>query len=99
MILAYIEDFAREFNDRAPLTSSVSRAYNLYRRSGLTREAFIDRLYAARATTKERSATIRSRAGEDGFGLPVKAKMAFFFACLEDGLGLPDEPDTHPPPE
>ena len=98
VILAYIEDFAREFNDRAPLTSSVSRAYNLYRRSGLTREVFIDRLYAARATTKERSATIRSRAGEDGFGLPVKAKMAFFFACLEDGLGLPHEPDAHPPP-
>jgi hypothetical protein len=91
MLLTFVQDFSREFNDRAPLKTSVTRAYNLLRASGLAREAFIDLLYQARALTKERSASIRSRAGDDNHGLPVKAKMAYFFAVLEDLLGLKEE--------
>jgi len=88
VLQSYVSDFAREFNDQAPLRASTMRAYNLLRRTGLPREQFIEHLYAARSVTKERTGSIRSRAGEDAFGVPVKAKMAFFFAVLEDLLGL-----------
>ena len=98
MIQAYIVDFAREFNDQAPLKASTMRAYNLYRRAGVGRQAFVDQLYAARAIVKERSAGIRARAGEDAAGRPVKAKMAFFFAVLEDLLGLRPDETTPPAP-
>ena len=90
VLLAFVQDFSREFNDRAPLGSSVTRAHNLLRASGLPRETFLDRLYQARAITKERSANVRSRAGTDAVGLPTKNKMAYFFAVLEDLLGLRD---------
>jgi len=90
VLQAYVGDFAREFNDQAPLRASTMRAYNLIRRTGLPEDQFIGYLYAARAVTKERTGSIRSQAGEDAFGVPVKAKMAFFFAVLEDLLGLRD---------
>jgi hypothetical protein len=85
---SYMSDFAREFNDQAPLRASTMRAYNLLKRTGLPQEQFIGYLYAARAVTKEHTASIRNRAGEDAFGGPVKAKMAFFFAVLEDLIGV-----------
>ena len=88
VIQASIAEFRRELNDRAPLRSSTSRAYNLFKRSGLSREAFLDRMYQSRALTNERAASGRRVAGTDGMGLPVKARMAFFFAVLEDQLGL-----------
>lgn len=86
-ILAFIQDFARELRDQAPLQSSVTRALNLYRESGLTRAAFIDTLYQARAITQERSASITSQTTDEG-SFPRKRKMAYFFAILEDRLGL-----------
>ena len=93
VLLAFVQDFSREFNDQAPLAASVTRAHNLLRASGLTREAFLDRLYQARAVTKERSASVRAQAGTDGAGLPTKNKMAYFFAVLEDLLGLAGDRD------
>jgi len=70
----YLADFAREFGDQAPLTSSVTRAYNLLLQSGLSIDAFIAKLYEARAVTKERSSTIK------------KGKMSYFFSVLADRL-------------
>jgi hypothetical protein len=87
LLLEYISDFAREFHDQAPLTSSTTRAYNLFRQSGVSMETFIDYLYSARMTTTERTATIRKYT-ERG----VKTKMAYFFAVLEDRLGLRQKP-------
>lgn len=82
VLLNYIADFAREFADQAPLASSVSRAQNLYRQSGLSLDDFIARLYAARAITKERSGAVRGAADDHG----RKQKMAYFFSCLERQL-------------
>ena len=87
-LVDYVADFAREFNDRASLTASTSRALTLYRRSGLGLEAFVDALYEARTVTKERSAAIRAAPAGDG-AMPAKPKMAYFFAVLEDLLGRP----------
>jgi len=93
VLLAYITDFARELNDRASLKTSTTRAVHLLQRSGLPREAFIQRLYEARALTKERSASIRATTRDPNVPVPVKAKMAYFFACLERLLGFrEDEP-------
>jgi len=89
-IMAYIQDFAREMGDTAPLKSSVTRAYNLYKASGKPIGTFIDALYQARAKTKERSAAIRST-GDRTQPYAPKAKMAYYFAVLEDQLGLRDD--------
>jgi hypothetical protein len=78
----YISDFAGEFADRAPLTSSISRAQNLYQRSGLTLDQFVEILYAARSITKERSGGVHTVPDESG----RKARMAYFFSVVDDLL-------------
>jgi hypothetical protein len=87
VIQAYVESFAKELADRASIASSTGRALNLFRRSGLSLEAFIRRMYKARSTTKERSADLL-RSIPSRKVTPAKRKMAYFFACLEDNLGL-----------
>ena len=86
-LLLFVQDLARELNDGASLRSSTSRLANLYRKSGLPMEDFIEHLYAARSVTQERSAAIRMPAGE-GAATWRKNKMGYFFAVLEDQLGL-----------
>jgi Bacteriophage replication protein O len=78
----YITDFSHEFADRAPLASSISRAQNLYQRSGLSLDQFVDILYAARSITKERSASVREVPDESG----RKSRMHYYFAIVEDLL-------------
>ena len=95
VILDYMADLSRELGDGAPLKSSTTRAYNLYRQSGLPIETFIEGLYRARATVKERSASIRGSA-DAGTAPGRTLKIAYFFAVLEDLLGLREEP-TEPP--
>jgi membrane-bound lytic murein transglycosylase B len=80
VILAYIADFGREFGDRAPLKASTTRSYNLYRRSGMTREQFIAKLFEARSVTRDRSRS--TGYGEAGASGPVRTRMAFYFAVL-----------------
>jgi hypothetical protein len=80
----YVDDLARELGDRAPLRSSGSRLLNIYRRSGLDLGAFVEQVQRARRTTKERLPGIR---GERRPGRP-KAAMSYFFAVLEDNLGI-----------
>lgn len=93
VIQAYIADFARELNDRAPLKTSTTRAYNLYKRSGLGQDAFVAQLYAARAIVKEQAGAIRSRGADNAAGFPVAHRAAYYFAVLEDLLGLRPESD------
>jgi hypothetical protein len=92
-ITAYLQDFAREMNDQAPLSASVSRALNAFRHANLARERWGDVLYQARSITQERSATITKRADDPGKVFAAKNKMAYFFAVFDDLLGLrPEEP-------
>lgn len=76
-LFPYIDDFAREFRDQAPRTSTLTRVVKLYRRSGLDQDAFVDLLYRARQTTKERTGNVR--AGEGG----QKNLIGYFLAVLE----------------
>lgn len=97
-ILAYVQDFAREFNDQAPLRSSVSRAYNLFKQSGTSLDVFIQAMYQARAVTKERSASIRSKGNAAAGSISAKNKTAYWFSVLEDVLGLKEPQDKPGPP-
>ncbi len=92
VITDYISDLSRELNDEASLPSSVSRAMNLYRRADGDLDGFIDALLGARAATKQHSASIRKQSDANGnLTGPTKNRMAYFFAVLEDVLGLGEQ--------
>ena len=76
-ITATIGIFAPEFGDRAPVKSSVTRTYNLYKQSNLPISTFIAELYGVRSLVKD---IARSRA--------IMNRMSYFFGLLEDRLGL-----------
>ena len=99
VLLAYIGDYAREFNDQAKLKASTTRAFNLYRQAGVALDAFIARLGEARAITQEQTAAIRTRVDNGTTAFPRKNKMAYFFAVLEDLLGMREECEDDPKEE
>jgi hypothetical protein len=94
-IAAYLTDFARELNDQAPLASSVTRALRAFQQAKAPRERWGDYLYQARSITQEHSAQIKTKAQGSGFG--PKPKMAYYFAVLEDLLGLKPDAIARPP--
>lgn len=85
VLSSYVQDLAREFRDEAPLSSSVTRAVNLYATSGLNLDEFITVMMGARRTTQERTAAIRKGPGKSG-PLAAKNKMPYFFEVLADLL-------------
>jgi hypothetical protein len=86
-IRPYLEQYAEEFGDEAPLSSTVTQAVHLYEESGLTIDGFIQQLQQAHRETLRRSSSIHKRRtnGQPG---PAKNKMPFYFAVLRDYLGL-----------
>jgi hypothetical protein len=101
VILAYLHDFTAEFGDRAPLKSSVTRALHLFERSGLAIDAFVSKLYEARSLTKERDAAIgyQDRGKQQRGEYTPRNKAPYYFALLEDVLGLREhsEGQSSPP--
>jgi hypothetical protein len=95
-IAAYLTDFARELNDQAPLASSVTRALRAFRQADVPPERWDVYLYRARSITQEHSAHIKTKAAGNGFG--PKPKMGYYFAVLEDLLGLKPDDTTQPSP-
>lgn len=81
-IRAYIKDIAPRFNDQARLESSVGRAYHLYLAANLPLGAFLSRLLEVSSTVRERQSKVKKRANGG------RATMPYYFACLEDHLGL-----------
>jgi hypothetical protein len=81
MIESYLEDFARELHDQAPIASTLTRTTKLYAGSGLSLDLFLATMQQARALTQKHSGGIRSEV-PDGSGR--KSKMAYFLATLED---------------
>jgi hypothetical protein len=76
-----MERFAEELGDTAEIKVSISRALNLFQASGVSRDVFVDCLYQARGEVLDR----RDYPGR----APVPLKlMAYFFAVVEDRLGL-----------
>jgi len=95
-LLAFVRDFGREFNDAASLRSSTSRMANLYHDAHVPMDVFIAHLYAARATTQERTGAIRVTVGTPDVE-SRKNKMGYFFSVLESRLGLRESPDGAEP--
>jgi len=95
-LLAFVQDFGREFNDAASLRSSTSRMANLYHDAQISMDEFIAHLYAARATTQERTGAIRITASAPDTEWR-KNKMGYFFSVLESRLGLREPPDGAEP--
>lgn len=80
-ITVAMEGFADELGDRATLKVSVSRALNLYQASDLAVGAFVDLLYQARGEVIDRKRY-------PGNAPVPRNQMAYFFALVEDRLGL-----------
>jgi hypothetical protein len=95
-----VADLARELGDDVPLASSLSRAHNLFRRSGLEWEAFLVIFQEARRVTQQRTARIR-KPRVTGGAPTAKNKMPYFFAVLADrlaaGLHATPAPPARPP--
>jgi hypothetical protein len=89
-----LSDFARELGDAAPLASSVTRAVNIQRATGVAFEDFAAALHHARAVTKEHWAAIRKESTTPGATWSTKRAMPYFFAELERALGLRELPET-----
>jgi len=82
-IQAWIADRAREFYDQAPLKSSTTRAWNLFRISGLSIERFEGLIFQAKALTLEATGRITKTVDDPATGTRRKSKMAYFFTTLE----------------
>jgi hypothetical protein len=82
-IKSYISEMARKLHDEAPLISSTTRAFNLYQRAGVHLGLFLNLVYDAEKEATRRSESI-TKLTSRGF----KNRMAYFFAVLEDKLGL-----------
>jgi DNA-binding MarR family transcriptional regulator len=88
----FIRDMAGKNHDEASLKSSTTRAYNLYQRAGVSLSYFFNLVYEADREASRRSTSIKKRTA-DGF----TNRMAYFFAVLEDKLGLREKlPPANP---
>lgn len=87
----FLEDFAREFGDEAPLSSTITRTLNIFTAAGVPPERWSDYLYQARGLTQEHTAQIR-KVATDGNQFRRKNKMPYFLATLEQLVGLRPDP-------
>jgi hypothetical protein len=97
---AFLADFSRELGDEAPLAATITRTLNIFKAADVAPEQWSDYLYQARGLTQEHTAQIRKLAGDGGDGIRRKNKMPYFFATLEQLVGLrpapagPERPPT-----
>ncbi|MDP9357935.1 MAG: replication protein [Chloroflexota bacterium] len=83
-IAATIARLAPELGDTASPKASTTRAMNLFQLSGVGCDAFLDLLFQA-------SAEVRDRRRDPGKAPLPRNRMAYFFAVVEDRLGLRED--------
>jgi hypothetical protein len=94
---AFLQDFARELGDEAPLASTITRVLAIFTVADISPERWGDLLYQARGLTQEHTAQIRKLAGDGEGGIRRKNKMPYFLATLEQLVGLrPESTDADP---
>jgi hypothetical protein len=81
-IAAVAADFSREMGDTAHEASNLRQALNLWQRSGLGEESFVQLMQEARKLTRR----YQSRPTWDA----MQNKMAYYFATLRDLLERPE---------
>ena len=80
-IAAAMARLADELGDKASARSTVTRALNLFQSAEVGREFFIDLLYQSKGE-------VRDRRQHPGKAPLPRNQMAYFFAVVEDRLGL-----------
>ncbi|MDP9367523.1 MAG: replication protein [Chloroflexota bacterium] len=80
-IAATIARLAPELGDTASPKASTTRAMNLFQQAGVGRDVFLDVLF-------QTSAEVRDRRRDPGKAPLPRNRMAYFFAVVEDRLGL-----------
>ena len=95
----FLDDFARELGDEAPLSSTITRTLNIFTAAHVPPERWSDLLYQARGLTQEHTAQIRKTASGGEEQIRRKNKMPYFLATLEQLVGLrprarDDAPDS-----
>src|SRR5215213_4539142 len=88
----FLDDFARELGDEAPLSSTITRTLTIFTAAKVPVEQWSDLLYQARGLTQEHTAQIRKTASADSTQIRRKNKMPYFLATLEQLVGLRPEP-------
>jgi hypothetical protein len=88
----FLEDFARELGDEAPLSSTITRVLAIFKAANVPPERWSDMLYQARGLTQEHTAQIRKLASDGGEGIRRKNKMPYFLATVEQLAGLRPAP-------
>ena len=83
----FLEDFARELGDEAPLSSSITRTLNIFSAAVVPTEQWDELLDQARALTQEHTGQIRKVTGS-AEAIQHKNTMPYFFATLEQLGGL-----------
>ncbi len=86
-IAATVERLAPELGDTASPKASTTRAMNLFHQVGIGRDVFLDVLFQA-------SAEVRDRRRDPGKAPLPRNRMAYFFAVVEDRLGLRETTDA-----
>ena len=85
---AFLEDFARELGDEAPLSSTITRTLTIFTAAKVPPEQWSELLYQARGLTQEHTAQIRKLATGGEEQMRRKNKMPYFLATLEQLVGL-----------
>ena len=92
-VTAYLQDYAAEFRDQAALTSSISRAVNLFKAAHIPPERWDDYLNQAKQITREHTRNITKTIDDPSRVVAANNKMPYFFAVLEDLVGLKEQPN------
>ncbi len=87
-IAAYLGDWLPQFNDQAPQSASITRAYNALTRANVPPERWGDYLHEAKAILREHQANVTTKADKHTNAYQPKNLTPYYFAVLEDLLGV-----------
>ena len=87
-LAATLEDISAKLHDDNP-RSSLTRATKLWKASGLPEDKFVHRLHEAKSVTRQQG-SVRGKPAKDDRQLTNR--MPYFFAVVEDLLGLKQPP-------
>lgn len=75
-IVSYLRDFSKDLGDEEHTAQNIAQASKLYKQSGVSQDAFVEMLYAARETAKQKAIKKTNSRGWTN-------RMPYFFKCLD----------------
>ena len=91
-LAAYLIDWLAQFNDQAPPSSSITRALNTFKAANIAPGLWGGYLHRAKSLLREHQAKVTTRAANQGNVLQPKNLTPYYFAILEDLVGLRGDP-------